>query len=86
MKVRLMLYGALRDMVPDDLVDLDVPPQCDIGTLRRLLMTHLETCTGGKRVGLVQRSAFATTEEVLHDTSRVPANAELAVLPPVSGG
>jgi sulfur-carrier protein len=35
---------------------------------------------------LIQRSAFASEDEVLHNHRQIPSNGVLAILPPVSGG
>ncbi len=86
MKIRIALYGALREADPAGHVELDVPDDCDIATLRRLLIGHLEEHAPGIGAGLVERSAFASSEEILHDARAVPEGTELAVLPPVSGG
>ena len=86
MKTRIALYGALREADPSGHVELDVPAGCDIAGLRRLLIQHLQRHAPTVGAGLVERSAFASAEEILHDTRSVPEGVELAVLPPVSGG
>lgn len=86
MKTRIALYGALRDADPSGHVELDVPADCDIANLRQLLIRHLRQHAPGIGAGLVERSAFASAEEILHDSRSVPEGVELAVLPPVSGG
>jgi len=86
MKTRIALYGALRDADPSGHVDLDIPAGCDIAGLRQLLIRHLRQHAPGIGAELVERSAFASAEEILHDARSVPEGVELAVLPPVSGG
>lgn len=86
MKTRIALYGALREADPRGYVELDVPAGSNIATLRELLITHLHQHAPAIGTGLVQRSAIASAEEVLHNESAVPEGVELAVLPPVSGG
>jgi sulfur-carrier protein len=86
MKIRIALYGALRDADASGHVELDVPPGSNIAELRELLATHLHEHAPNISVGLVRRSAFASAEEILHNHRTVPEDVELAVLPPVSGG
>lgn len=86
MKTRIALYGALRDADPGGHVELDVPDDCSIADLRQLLIRHLQQHAPAIGAKLVERSAFASAEEILHDARRVPEGVELAVLPPVSGG
>lgn len=83
---RISLHGALRDADPRGYVELEVPAGCNIARLRELLLAHLREHAPSTREGIVQRSAFATAETILHDHQPVPADGELAVLPPVSGG
>ncbi|GLQ46455.1 hypothetical protein GCM10007862_15060 [Dyella lipolytica] len=86
MKVRITLFGALRDADARGFVELDVPDHSTIATVREALQHHLREHAPTISVGLVQRSAFASDDEILHNHRVVPDNGELAVLPPVSGG
>lgn len=86
MKVRIALYGALREADPRGYLELDVPPGSTIATLRELLAAHLREHAPAVNAGLVRICAFASTEEILHNHRAVPEDLELAVLPPVSGG
>lgn len=86
MKVRITLFGALRDADPHGFVELDAPESCTIGTLRDLLREHLRQHAPQISAGLVQRSAFASEDEILHNHRALPENGQLAILPPVSGG
>lgn len=86
MKIRIALYGALREADPRGHVELEVPVGSTVAELRELLAAHLREHAPAISAGLVQRSAFASAEEILHDHRSVPEGMELAVLPPVSGG
>ena len=86
MKVRIALYGALREADPRGYVELDVPPDTTIAQLREHLAAHVRERAPAVNAGLVRISAFANTEEILHGHRAVPEGEELAVLPPVSGG
>ncbi|WNL44191.1 MoaD/ThiS family protein [Dyella sp. BiH032] len=86
MKVRIALYGALREADPRGYLELDVPPGSTIAQLRELLAAHVREHAPAVNAGLVRISAFANAEEILHGHRDVPEGQELAVLPPVSGG
>ena len=86
MKVRIALYGALREADPRGHLELEVPPGSTIADLRELLAAYLRAQAPQVNAGLVRISAFASSEEILHNHRAVPADLELAVLPPVSGG
>lgn len=86
MKVHLTLFGALRDADVRGFIELEAPDGCTIATLRELLRDHLRTHAPNLSASLVQRSAFASEDEILHNHRSLPANGQLAILPPVSGG
>jgi molybdopterin converting factor small subunit len=86
MKIRIALYGALREAEASGHVELEVPAGSRIAELRELLATHVCEHAPAIPAGLVRRSAFASAEEILHNHRAVPEGVELAVLPPVSGG
>jgi molybdopterin converting factor small subunit len=86
MKTRIVLYGALREADPRGYVELTVPAGSTIADLREALRAHLAEQATTVPATLIQRSVFASTDEILYDPRPVPADAELAILPPVSGG
>lgn len=86
MKIRIALYGALREADASGGVELEVPAGSSIAALREQLAAHLAEHAPAIPAGLVRRSAFASAEEILHNHRTVPEDVELAVLPPVSGG
>jgi sulfur-carrier protein len=86
MKVRIKLFGALREADPSGTIELEVPAQSTIAMLREALAAYLAEHAPQVSAGLVQRSAFASDEEILHNDRTLPDDGRLAVLPPVSGG
>jgi sulfur-carrier protein len=86
MKVRIALFGALRDADSRGFIELEAPDACTIGDLREVLRDYLREHAPHISAGLVQRSAFASENEILHNHRTLPENGQLAVLPPVSGG
>ncbi|TAL75466.1 MAG: thiamine biosynthesis protein ThiS [Rhodanobacter sp.] len=86
MKIHLALYGTLREVDPRGWLELEVAEAATVADLRAALVAYLESHTSNARASVVERSAFASRDSVLRETSPLPAGVELAVLPPVSGG
>lgn len=86
MKTRIALFGALRDIDAKGYVELHVPRGSSIGMLRDRLRAHVRAHSPAVETRLIGASAFASTDEILHDHRPVPEDGELALLPPVSGG
>jgi sulfur-carrier protein len=86
MKVRITLFGALRDADSRGYIELDVPEQSTIATLRETLQHHVRDHAPAISPSLIQRSAFANEHEILHNHRSVPEDGQIAILPPVSGG
>jgi len=86
MKVRITLFGALREADAQGFIELEAPAHCTIAELRELLREHLREHAPHISAGLVQRSAFASNDEILHNHRTLPEDGQLAILPPVSGG
>jgi sulfur-carrier protein len=86
MKLRITLFGALRDADTRGFIELDVPDHSTIAGVREALQHYVQDHAPGISPNLIQRSAFASADEILHNHRDVPENGELAILPPVSGG
>lgn len=86
MKVRITLFGALRDADSRGYIELDVPEQSTVAVLREALQHHVRDHTPAISASLIQRSAFASEHEILHNHRTVPEDGQIAILPPVSGG
>lgn len=81
MKVRVKLFARARELAQADFVVLELSPPATIADLRRelaLALPQLKT--------LAARSTLAVDEEFAEDATPVTENAEVALLPPVSGG
>jgi molybdopterin converting factor small subunit len=63
------------------MIDVDLPEGAKVADLRAQIGTRYPAL----RV-LLERSALAVNDEFVADTSTIPREAEIAVLPPVSGG
>jgi molybdopterin converting factor subunit 1 len=75
------LFARARDLVGADRVTVSLPAGATVGDLRRRLAVDYPALAG-----LLARSALAVGGEFAHDTDPLPADAEVALLPPVSGG
>ncbi len=60
---------------------VELRPGVTVGELRRRLETEHPTLKP-----LLEKSALAINDEFADDSSVIPMNAEVALLPPVSGG
>ena len=77
----MKLFAAARDKPACDCAELELPAGATIGQLRGALVErHPRLAT------VVPHSRLALNSEFGDDGATVPAAAELALIPPVSGG
>lgn len=77
--MKVLLFARARDLIGADRIDVNA---CvSVGDLRRHLMQAYP-----KAAGLLEKSAFAVNDELANDAAPIPPDAEVALLPPVSGG
>ena len=81
MQVAVKLFARARDLAGAYMVSVEVPDQATVGDLRRQLALAYPALKT-----LLERSALAVHDEFAGDSTVLPANAEVALLPPVSGG
>lgn len=81
MLVAVKLFARARDLAGADMVSVEVPDQATVADLRERLALAYPALTS-----LVGRSALAVNDEFAEDATILPPHAELALLPPVSGG
>jgi molybdopterin converting factor subunit 1 len=79
--IRVRLFARARDLAGAESVDVEAPPQVRVGELRRRLAELYPALAP-----LLERSALAVDNEFADDTQLVSPTAEVALLPPVSGG
>ena len=77
--MKVLLFARVRDLLGADHIDVDAPAY--VGELRRQLMRAYP-----QAAGLLEKSACAINDEFADDATPIPADAEIALLPPVSGG
>jgi molybdopterin converting factor subunit 1 len=81
MTFRVQLFARARDLAGAATVAVELPEGATVGDLRRRLgMEHTSLAS------LLPRSALAVNDEFAEDEEQLPRDAEIALLPPVSGG
>ncbi len=81
MTVEIRLFARARDLAGRETIPLEVAPGTTVGELRRALArAHPELAA------LLERCALAVNQDFAVDSAALPDRAEVAVLPPVSGG
>jgi molybdopterin converting factor subunit 1 len=81
MQIAVRLFARARDLAGTDVVRLELPDGATVGELRRRLAADYPALAG-----LLERSALAVQDEFAEDGVTLPRGAEVALLPPVSGG
>jgi molybdopterin converting factor subunit 1 len=81
MTVRVRLFARAKDLAGADAVTLSLPAGATVAELRRRLAAEYPALTG-----LLSRCAVAVAGEFAQDIQALPDSAEVALLPPVSGG
>ena len=75
------LFARAKDLAGAESVRVELPPGASVAELRRRLAAAIPALAG-----LLERCAVAVNDEFADDALTLPAGAEVAVLPPVSGG
>ena len=79
--MHVLLFARARELAGADAVEVELPSAATVGDLRKKLSEshpHL--------ANLLVRCAVAVNNEYAGDEAPLPANAEVALVPPVSGG
>ena len=81
MKVKVVLFASARDLLNQREVELNLSSSATVGELRRELTRRFPELTD-----LVTRSALSVDHEFAIEEDRLNEAAEVALIPPVSGG
>jgi molybdopterin converting factor subunit 1 len=81
MNVHVRFFARAKDLAGTGAWTIRLEPGATVGDLRRRLGEELP-----KLASIVERSALAVNEEFAEDALTLPEGAEVALLPPVSGG
>lgn len=79
--MKILLFARARELVGVDHITLDASEPATVGDLRRCLSEQFPALSG-----LIDKSAIAVNDEFAEDNARIAPGAEVALLPPVSGG
>jgi molybdopterin synthase catalytic subunit len=81
MIIHVRFFARARDLAGTDTRSLELPAGATVAELRRRLQTEMPALAE-----LLPRCALSVNGEFAGDDVVLPAAAEVAVLPPVSGG
>lgn len=81
MKVVVKLFAGARELAGNAEVEIELPPHAQVGTLREALLQQIPALGP-----LLPHAMFAVNANYSDDNTVIPENAELACIPPVSGG
>jgi molybdopterin converting factor subunit 1 len=81
MIVHVRLFARARDLAGTDVVHIELPGAATVADLRHRLAAAYPALSA-----LLERSALAVENEFAADSLVLSADAEIALLPPVSGG
>jgi molybdopterin converting factor subunit 1 len=81
MRVRIQLFARAKDLAGASSITLDLPEGATVAQLRRRLVEERPMLAA-----LLERSVLAVNSEFAEDNAVLPSGAEIALLPPVSGG
>jgi len=80
-KVKLLFFATLRDKAGTRAMELDIPSDMTVKDLKKMIAREFPSLSES------MKSVLVTIErEYAFDEAVIPANAELAMFPPVSGG
>jgi molybdopterin converting factor subunit 1 len=81
LKITVHLFAAARDRAGSPTVALSLPPAPTVADVRAALLARFSDLAG-----LLAVSRIAVNHDFAEDTDAILAGAEVAVIPPVSGG
>ncbi|HTK74913.1 MAG TPA: MoaD/ThiS family protein [Gemmataceae bacterium] len=79
--VTVRLFARSRDLAGADFLAVDLPSGATVSDVRRALAERVPALEA-----FLPRCAIAVNEEFADDSLAVPRDADVALLPPVSGG
>jgi molybdopterin converting factor subunit 1 len=79
--IKLLFFATIRDKVGVKSLDLDVPMDMTVKTLKDRLSEEFPVLKESMKAVLI-----AVNHEYAFDEAVLPPNAEIALFPPVSGG
>jgi molybdopterin converting factor small subunit len=80
-RIRVRLFAVAKQVAARDSIDLELPEGATIAEVRRRLGDEVPQLSG-----LVWQMMFAVNAQYAEDAAVIPAGADVACIPPVSGG
>jgi len=81
MIVNLLLFAAAKEIAGANHIGVEVVEPCTLETLKTALVKEYP-----ELAELANRSAFSVDQAYATDQAEISVNAEVAMIPPVSGG
>ena len=81
MNVHVRLFAAARECVGSATVSIELPERSTVADLKRVLCLRFPAL-----VAMLPSLMIAVSAEYAEDSSPIPPGAEVALIPPVSGG
>lgn len=79
--VKTLFFATLRDRVGVHSVELQIPAQINVADFKDILLEKFPVLQG-----LTSHMLISVNHEYAFDDAVIPAEAEIAIFPPVSGG
>ncbi len=79
--IKALFFATLRDYVGVRSVELQIPSGANVAGLKILLIEKFPVLKG-----LIGHMLISVNQEYAFDETTIPAHAEIALFPPVSGG
>jgi molybdopterin converting factor subunit 1 len=81
MKVLIKLFAVARQRAGREAIEVELPQAATVAQLRTALAQQHPSLAG-----IVPHARFAIDSDYAADQAVIPADAEIAIIPPVSGG
>ena len=79
--ITTLFFATLRDRTGVRSVEMQIPEQTNVAAFKLMLVENFPSLNG-----LLNHTLVAVNQEYVFDETVIPANAEIALFPPVSGG
>lgn len=79
--ITVHFYAGLRELAKTSSMEFEWLPGLSAGKLRRTIAQRVTGISS-----LLERSSLAINDQIVTDEHQIPQGAEVALLPPVSGG
>jgi molybdopterin converting factor subunit 1 len=80
-RCRVLLFARAKESAGVAMVEVELPPEAKVGEVRRRLGEDFPQLTS-----LLPHCLFAVNDAYAGDDEAIPVGAEIACIPPVSGG